>query len=145
MTGNMKDEGTLFALITCLNTTTDDEFEDYFRTYWWPHITGDQMQKLMDLYPNDPTQGSPFDTGLANSLFMFKRLSALIGDYSFQVSYFVRINIQHKERGKKGKKENGEYLKLIPLIYRLNAASSLLMHLTRRSTIILLNSAFPFP
>ena len=133
----MKDEGTLFALITCLNTTTDDEFEDYFRTYWWPHITGDQMQKLMDLYPNDPMEGSPFDTGLANSLFMFKRLSALIGDYSFQVSYLVTLYGSISNTRKEiREKEKGGYLKLIPLVYRLNAANSLLMHLTRRSTII---------
>ena len=86
MTGDMKDEGTLFSLINTLNTTTDEEFEDYFRTYWWPHITSDQMQRLMELYPNDPVEGSPFDTGLGNTLLQFKRLAALTGDYSFEVS-----------------------------------------------------------
>ncbi|TVY16163.1 putative secreted lipase [Lachnellula arida] len=83
--GDMRDEGTLFALLPQLNTTTDDEFKDYFQTTWWPNATDAQVEKLMELYPQDPTAGSPFGTGDLNNLFpQYKRLAALIGDYSFQ-------------------------------------------------------------
>lgn len=82
----MADEGTLFSLINFLNTTTDDEFEDYFKTYWWPSVSSDQTQRLMEFYPEDPTRGSPFNTNLLYAVpRQFKRLAALIGDYSFQV------------------------------------------------------------
>lgn len=84
----MKDEGTLFSLITQLNVTTDESFKEYFHSIWWPNATDAQLSQLMKLYPADPVQGSPFDTGLANAITpQYKRLSALIGDYSFQVMY----------------------------------------------------------
>lgn len=84
--GDMKDEGTLFSLATQLNVTTDEAFKEYFQNIWWPNATDAQLARLMELYPADPTQGSPFD-GLANAISpQYKRLAALIGDYSFQVS-----------------------------------------------------------
>ena len=87
MIGDMKDEGTLFSLVTQLNVTTDQSFKEYFQNIWWPNATDAQLARLMELYPADPTQGSPFDTGLANAITpQYKRLAALIGDYSFQVS-----------------------------------------------------------
>ena len=43
------------------------------------------MDKLLVLYPQDPTQGSPFDTGTQNALTPeFKRIAALLGDLIFQ-------------------------------------------------------------
>ncbi|RDW60637.1 carboxylic ester hydrolase-37 [Coleophoma cylindrospora] len=85
MYGDMRDEGTLFSLINSLNTTTTEEVIDYFSTYWWPNVTQAQMDKLMELYPEDPSAGSPFGTGVLNQLGpQFKRIAALTGDYSFQ-------------------------------------------------------------
>lgn len=60
--GDMKDEGPLFSTVTALNTTTQDEVIDYFKTYWWPKATEAQLNRLMQLYPQDPTKGSPYDT-----------------------------------------------------------------------------------
>ncbi|KAL5332203.1 Alpha/Beta hydrolase protein [Aspergillus crustosus] len=83
--GDMKDEGTLFSLINSLNTTTTDQFKDYFNSIWWPMATSDEMDRLAELYPQDPTAGSPFDTGILNSITpQYKRISALTGDYSFE-------------------------------------------------------------
>ncbi|KAL5335517.1 Alpha/Beta hydrolase protein [Aspergillus crustosus] len=85
MIGDVKDEGTLFSLINQLNVTTDDDFMEYFQSIWWPGASEAQLAQLMELYPADPAKGSPFDTGLANAITpQFKRLAALIGDYSFQ-------------------------------------------------------------
>lgn len=82
----MKDEGTLFSLITQLNVTTDAGFKEYFKTIWWPSASDAQLDQLMTLYPNDATQGSPYDTGILNAITpQYKRLASLIGDYSFQV------------------------------------------------------------
>lgn len=82
----MKDEGTLFSLVNQLNVTTDKSFKKYFHSVWWPNATDEQLSQLMKLYRADPSQGSPFDTGPANAISpQFKRLAALIGDYSFQV------------------------------------------------------------
>lgn len=85
--GDMRDEGTLFSLINSQNITTTEEVKDYFKTYWWPSISEEQLDRLMELYPQDPTKGSPFGTGLQYALPpQYKRIAALTGDYSFQVS-----------------------------------------------------------
>lgn len=81
----MKDEGTLFSLVNSLNTTTTDDFKDYFHSIWWPMATSEEMDRLAELYPQDPTAGSPFDTGILNSITpQFNRIAALTGDYSFE-------------------------------------------------------------
>ncbi|KAJ7266555.1 carotenoid ester lipase precursor [Mycena rebaudengoi] len=99
VTGDDDDEGTLFSLSTT-NITTNAEFLDYIRSKYagpsyrlsnlttstaiFPWLHPAQIQKLGLLYPDDPTQGSPFDTGAANQLTPeFKRLSAFQGDYIF--------------------------------------------------------------
>jgi acetylcholinesterase len=42
------------------------------------------VQQLVDHYPADPTQGSPFNTGHLNQIGpMYKRIAAIIGDYTF--------------------------------------------------------------
>ena len=44
-----------------------------------------QFDELFALYPQDPTQGSPFDTGMANAITpQFKRIAAFEGDFTFQ-------------------------------------------------------------
>lgn len=90
----MRDEGTLFSLLAQLKATTDEDFKNYFQTVWWPNATDEDMEGLMELYPQDPSQGSPFIVdptiltpaldALNNPTPNFKRMAALIGDYSFQ-------------------------------------------------------------
>ncbi|KAH0593279.1 hypothetical protein MHUMG1_09001 [Metarhizium humberi] len=83
--GDMRDEGTLFSLINQLNLTTTADIKEYFKTYWWPAVTEQQLNRLMELYPQDPTKGSPYGTGLLYAIPpQYKRLSSLIGDYSFE-------------------------------------------------------------
>lgn len=90
----MRDEGTLFSLLAQLEGTTDEDFKNYFQTVWWPNATDEDMAGLMELYPQDPSQGSPFIVdptiltpaldALNNPTPNFKRMASLIGDYSFQ-------------------------------------------------------------
>jgi len=43
-----------------------------------------EADRVMNFYPDDPTQGSPFNTGERNQLSpQFKRMAALIGDMVF--------------------------------------------------------------
>ncbi|KAJ7717779.1 Alpha/Beta hydrolase protein [Mycena metata] len=83
MTGDDDDEGTLFSLSNT-NITTDEEFVGYVHSNYLPQSSPAQIAQIATLYPDDPTQGSPFDTGLANQLTpQFKRLAAFQGDYLF--------------------------------------------------------------
>lgn len=85
VTGDMRDEGTLFSLLAQLETLTDEDFAKYFKDIWWPKATDAEMARLMELYPSDASQGSPFDTGALNAVTPnFKRLAAVVGDFSFQ-------------------------------------------------------------
>ncbi|KAJ6578114.1 carotenoid ester lipase precursor [Mycena capillaripes] len=83
MTGDADDEGTVFSLSNT-NITTGEEFLSYMHSNYLPKSTPAQIAKLAVLYPDDPTQGSPFNTGLANQFApQFKRLAAFQGDYEF--------------------------------------------------------------
>ncbi|KAF8217207.1 Alpha/Beta hydrolase protein [Mycena galopus ATCC 62051] len=80
MMGNDDDEGTLFALAQT-NITTDAGFMDYLEAVPLPNATAAQISQVMQLYPQDPAQGSPFGTGDANQLTPeFKRMAAFEGD-----------------------------------------------------------------
>lgn len=84
--GDMRDEGPLFSLITAINTTTEDDVKVYFKTYWWPNASENQLTRLLELYTQDPTRGSPYGTGIANAATsQFKRIAYIVGDYSFEV------------------------------------------------------------
>ncbi|KAJ6617668.1 carotenoid ester lipase precursor [Mycena sp. CBHHK59/15] len=83
MTGDSDDEGTLFSFSNT-NVTTNAEFLAYVQSNYLPTSTPSQIEKIGVLYPDDPTQGSPFDTGSANQLTPeFKRLAAFQGDFTF--------------------------------------------------------------
>ncbi|KAK1470935.1 carotenoid ester lipase [Colletotrichum tamarilloi] len=85
ITGDMRDEGTLFSLLAQLETLSDDDFADYFQTIWWPKASDADIAGLMKLYPADITKGYPFSTGILNAVTpKFKRLAAVVGDFSFQ-------------------------------------------------------------
>jgi len=102
ITGDCDDEGTLFSFSTlnitsvyvrvisptliCLSiSSTDAQLEEYLQTYWLPSAPAATIQELLVYYPQDPTQGSPYDTGTLNELSpQFKRIAALQGDVIFQ-------------------------------------------------------------
>jgi len=88
MAGTNLDEGTLFTPAT-LNT--EDEIRESIIANFSPPIVSVQTltntaDKLLQLYPNIPALGSPFNTG--NETFglspVFKQAAALQGDLSFQ-------------------------------------------------------------
>ncbi|KAJ7099185.1 Alpha/Beta hydrolase protein [Mycena epipterygia] len=81
LAGDADDEETLFALSN-LNITTDGEFIEYIQSNYLPEATPAQISRIAELYPQDPTQGSPFGTGLANQLIPeFKGIAAFEGDF----------------------------------------------------------------
>ncbi|KAJ7723426.1 Alpha/Beta hydrolase protein [Mycena metata] len=83
MTGSCDDEGTLFSISTS-NITTNAEFLDYVHSNYLPKSSQDEISSIGSLYPEDPAQGSPFDTGTANQLSpQYKRLAAFQGDFIF--------------------------------------------------------------
>ncbi|KAJ7719224.1 sterol esterase [Mycena maculata] len=80
MTGNDDDEGTVFTL-PLANITTDAEFVDYVHSNYFPSASAEQIAQIASLYPDNPSQGSPFDTGTADQLTPeYKRLAAFQGD-----------------------------------------------------------------
>lgn len=53
-----------------------------------------QVQGLVDTYPDDPSQGSPFRTGpLYNIYPQYKRLAAILGDLTFTLTRRVFLNL----------------------------------------------------
>jgi len=86
ITGDCDDEGTIFSL-PVLNITTDQEFLDYMQSNYFtpPGVSNATLQILGQLYPSDPAQGSPFNTGTADAVTpQFKRIAAVVGDLIFQ-------------------------------------------------------------
>ena len=76
----MDDEGTLFSLGQ-LNITTDAQFRQWLTQTYLPSAPSTIIDQIAAAYPNDVTQGSPFDTGYLNALSpQFKRVAAFQGD-----------------------------------------------------------------
>ncbi|KAK7045097.1 carboxylic ester hydrolase [Favolaschia claudopus] len=74
------DEGTLFSLAAA-NISTTAEFLDYIHDNFLQDGSPAELKQIARLYTDDPTQGSPFDTGTANIIGpQWKRTSAFIGD-----------------------------------------------------------------
>ncbi len=57
------------------------------------------MDRLLTLYPQDITQGSPYDTGTENAFTPeFKRIASLLGDFVFQAPRrFLLNNLSEKQ------------------------------------------------
>ncbi|KAI0644312.1 carotenoid ester lipase precursor [Trametes meyenii] len=86
ITGNVLDEATLWATGS-FNVTTEEEFRDYVNGIFFESAPRAALTRLFELYPNDPAQGSPFDTGDANELSpQYKRIAAFQGDIIFQAT-----------------------------------------------------------
>ncbi|KAF9441627.1 alpha/beta-hydrolase [Macrolepiota fuliginosa MF-IS2] len=84
--GNVDDEGTLFSLPTLGQIVNGPGFTSWVRAIWAPDLTDPETRSLSVHYPNNVFSGSPFDTGLNNTLnnTQYKRVSAFQGDMVFQ-------------------------------------------------------------
>ncbi|KAK2615737.1 hypothetical protein N8I77_002469 [Diaporthe amygdali] len=91
--GDQKDEGTLFGIFTS-NISTTDDFKTYLKTLYFTNTDPQIVDEFVDVYPDDPTQGSPYDTGTENNFYpQFKRVAALLGDAVFTLSRRAVLNI----------------------------------------------------
>lgn len=64
---------------------TDDEIREYVKETFLPTVPDEDVDALMDLYPQDLTQGSPYNTGILNAATpQFKRIASFQGDAVFQ-------------------------------------------------------------
>ncbi|EKD14821.1 lipase 3 precursor [Drepanopeziza brunnea f. sp. 'multigermtubi' MB_m1] len=81
--GNQEDEGTTFAFFQG-NITNTAEIAAYLSEYYFQDANATQIDELLAAYPDDPAQGSPFNTGNKNNIQpQYKRLSAILGDLAF--------------------------------------------------------------
>lgn len=90
--GDQEDEGTLFSLVQA-NITTPAALTTYLQSYF-PATDPAIVAALVDSYPDDPTQGSPFRTGILNQIRpQFKRLAAILGDITFTLTRRVYLTL----------------------------------------------------
>lgn len=68
-----------------LSIRTEAELRQYLAEFFVKNATSSELDRLLQLYPADVTQGSPFDTGTQNVITpQFKRIAAFLGDFVFQ-------------------------------------------------------------
>lgn len=66
-------------------TRTNAEVSTYIQTEFLVNISTADLAEALIQYPEDITQGSPFDTGILNAITpQFKRIAAFIGGAVFQ-------------------------------------------------------------
>ena len=83
VTGDLTDEGTLFTIGT--TESNQEQAFEYIRNNWVPEVTDAELQQIGLAYPIDPSQGSPYDSGLLNQAgIAYKMLSSFNGDLIFQ-------------------------------------------------------------
>ncbi|KAF7946947.1 uncharacterized protein EAE97_004196 [Botrytis byssoidea] len=84
--GDQEDEGTYFALVQT-NLTTTSLLTSYLQTIFFPTAPPSKIASLVAAYPDDPSAGSPFNTGTNWNIYpQYKRLAALLGDIVFTLS-----------------------------------------------------------
>jgi acetylcholinesterase len=75
--------------------STTDELRKYLAEFYFPGANTSSIDKILALYPADPAQGSPFDTGDMDEITpQYKRISALLGDIVFQAPR--RFYLKHR-------------------------------------------------
>jgi carboxylesterase type B len=91
--GDQEDEGTLFSLSQS-NLSTTADVVNYLKTIFFYDADISVVQGLVDNYPDDPSAGSPFNTGALNDIYpQFKRLAALLGDIVFTLTRRIFLAI----------------------------------------------------
>ncbi|KAH9824740.1 lipase [Melampsora americana] len=92
ISGNEDDEGTLLILGQLSRLATEEDVRNYFQ-YLCPNASKDEVTKILQLYPQDITKGSPFNTGILNAITpVYKQYAALFGDLTFQA--FRRLTLR---------------------------------------------------
>ncbi|EGG06891.1 uncharacterized protein MELLADRAFT_63115 [Melampsora larici-populina 98AG31] len=92
ISGNQDDEGTLLILGQLSRLITEDDVRQYFQ-YLCPKASETETTEILQLYPQDITQGSPFNTGILNAITPgYKQYAALFGDFTFQA--FRRLTLR---------------------------------------------------
>jgi hypothetical protein len=74
------------SFISLITSTcrTEADLHTFLQEFVFP-ATDAQIDELLTLYPQDVTQGSPYDTGTQNALTpQFKRMTSILGDFAFQ-------------------------------------------------------------
>jgi acetylcholinesterase len=79
--------------LTQNNITTIEDIVTYLDTFFFHHASTARLQELVNLYPDDPSAGSPFRTGPLNNIYpQYKRLAALLGDLVFTITRRVFLS-----------------------------------------------------
>lgn len=82
ISGNMEDEGTMFAF-TMFNSSTTADVKKWLK-YVMPTASDTSLNNVLTYYTSSITAGAPFRTGLLNALTpQFKRIGALLNDLLF--------------------------------------------------------------
>ncbi|KAF7974295.1 hypothetical protein HWV62_12440 [Athelia sp. TMB] len=75
-----------------------NELQTWIQDIWFPKAPSAAVEKILDLYTDDVTLGSPFNTGTANNLTaQYKRIAAFQGDAWFHAG---RRSLLHARSGK---------------------------------------------
>jgi carboxylesterase type B len=94
--GDQEDEGTLFALFQS-NITTTADLEEYIAEKYFLSASKAQVSKLVSLYANTITNGSPFRSGILNNWYpQFKRLAAILGDLTFTLTRRTFLDVHNR-------------------------------------------------
>ncbi|TBU30164.1 carotenoid ester lipase [Dichomitus squalens] len=84
--GIAEDEGTI-ATLTFPDGANDTLLLNFIKQAF-PNITDSQAQVVLDLYPDDPSEGAPYGTGSQYELApMFKRIASIAGDIDFDSNH----------------------------------------------------------
>ncbi|KAF5100855.1 hypothetical protein D0Z03_000734 [Geotrichum reessii] len=83
ITGNQEDEGTILAPVA-INATTTPHVKKWLK-YIFHQASDSSLDRVLTLYPQTLSAGSPFRTGIFNALTpQFKRVAAILSDLLFQ-------------------------------------------------------------
>ncbi|EGG08315.1 uncharacterized protein MELLADRAFT_105203 [Melampsora larici-populina 98AG31] len=82
--GAVEDSGTVDTLVEAAHIFDEAGVIDWLKKIL-PGAQPEQLSHLLTLYPSNPAEGSPFNTGLANVLSpVSKQMAAMFGDIAFQ-------------------------------------------------------------
>nr|ABI13535.1 lipase [Geotrichum candidum] len=91
ITGNQEDEGTVLAPVA-LNATTTPHVKKWLQ-YIFNQASDSSIERVLELYPQTLSEGSPFRTGILNALTpQFKRVAAILSDLLFQSPRRIMLN-----------------------------------------------------
>ena len=68
-----------------MTSSTDTNVNGYVNSNYFPKASSNLIDALLDLYPQNVSQGSPYGTGSQDALTpQYKRIASITGDYVFQ-------------------------------------------------------------